>query len=122
MNKFHLSDKHKKILKEFFLMGFAVLVITLLFVSPNIPKIEAAAKYANIGVCVDPPAPNLADPSGPVISYSISTEASNPFRSGNPFYGYQIQVSRNHSFSSPLHDTGIVSLFSTGYSYEKACI
>ena len=61
-------------------------------------KANAAANNANIQVCVQPPMPNMTDPTTPKISFTTS---------GNPFSNYQVAISRDSIFTTVLYDTGI---------------
>jgi hypothetical protein len=77
--------------------------------SPDIP--EGAAQGTNIGVCVDPPDPDLTNPSRPIFRWTTS---------GNPQTKYWLKVDDSGStFPSPEINTGEVS---SGNNFHQASL
>ncbi|MDI6777704.1 MAG: hypothetical protein QMD77_00775 [Patescibacteria group bacterium] len=96
----------------------AMFLLLLVWFCPEKSHAQAAA-YTNIGVCVQPPDPNLTNPASPIINYLITINPGNPRNAtSSPFRYHQIQISKDPSFSPILHDTGIKAYQST-FSYNR---
>ena len=91
------------LLLSFFVILVLFLGLILVVKAIASPDSPTATPGANIGVCVDPPSPDVSNPRQPIFSWTTFGKhpATGAITAGNPQVGYWLQVDNSPPIVEP---------------------